>query len=60
MKDKLCSNCINGKKSVELDMNSIFCPYIAMYKDNKCPMYIELEEKPKYEPEDENVKFWLV
>ena len=39
-KNNLCMRCKTGRKAFELDSRAPFCPYIEMYKNDKCAMYI--------------------
>lgn len=45
IKFKICTVCATGKKLLELDPSSPFCPYLSLYKDNRCPMFEEAENK---------------
>ncbi|MBO5743733.1 MAG: hypothetical protein J6R68_05565 [Clostridia bacterium] len=44
---KICKKCKTGKYFYELDPKSDTCPYIACWKQNKCPFYKPLDKTSK-------------
>lgn len=43
----ICANCKTGKESYELDSRTAVCPYLGLYKNNKCCYYKPLKSRGK-------------
>ena len=45
LNEKICTNCKTGADLVALDKQECFCIYIALCKNNNCPMFKKMGKK---------------